>query len=59
MDTNDPILAAYKQAFPDVFSDLGELSADLKMHLRYPENLFSIQADQYKNLSYDRPAGIL
>jgi len=25
---NDPILAAYKQAFPDVFSDLDELSAD-------------------------------
>jgi hypothetical protein len=55
MDTNDPILAAYKQAFPDVFSDLGELSADLKMHLRYPENLFSIQADQYKTFHMTDP----
>jgi len=33
--------------FRGVFQDLNQLSADLKMHLRYPEDLFSIQADQY------------
>jgi uncharacterized membrane protein (UPF0182 family) len=27
--------------------DLNQLSPDLKAHLRYPEDLFSIQADQY------------
>jgi len=47
MDPNDPVLAVYCSAFPGVFKDLNRLSADLKTHLRYPEDLFSIQADQY------------
>ena len=47
MDPNDPVLAVYQRAFPGVFMDLNRLSADLKAHLRYPEDLFSIQADQY------------
>ncbi|MFY9655589.1 MAG: UPF0182 family protein, partial [Methylocystis sp.] len=55
MDPEDPILAAYRQAFPDVFSDLGDLSGDLKKHLRYPENLFSIQADQYRTFHMTDP----
>jgi uncharacterized membrane protein (UPF0182 family) len=48
MDPNDPVLAVYRRAFPGVFTDLARLSADLRMHLRYPEDLFSIQADQYR-----------
>jgi hypothetical protein len=48
MDPNDSILQVYRRAFPDVFMDLNQLSADLKAHLRYPEDLFSIQADQYR-----------
>jgi uncharacterized membrane protein (UPF0182 family) len=47
MDPNDPVLAVYRLAFPGVFNDLNQLSPDLKSHLRYPEDLFSIQADQY------------
>ncbi len=45
MDPSDPVLAAYRRAFPGVFLDLDQLSPDLKAHLRYPEDLFSIQAD--------------
>jgi uncharacterized membrane protein (UPF0182 family) len=48
MDPADPVLAVYRKAFPGVFKDLSQLSADLKQHLRYPEDLFSIQADLYK-----------
>ena len=48
MDPNDPVLAVYRRAFPGVFKNLNQLSADLKTHLRYPEDLFSIQADQYR-----------
>jgi len=47
MDPTDPVLAVYRRAFPGVFKDLNQLSPDLKSHLRYPEDLFSIQADQY------------
>ena len=48
MDPTDPVLAVYRRAFPGVFKDLDRLSADLKQHLRYPEDLFAIQADEYK-----------
>ena len=55
MDPKDPILAVYRRAFPGVFKDLDQLSADLKKHLRYPEDLFAIQADQYKTFHMTDP----
>ncbi len=55
MDTDDPVLAAYRRAFPGVFMNLNQLSADLKTHLRYPEDLFSIQADQYRTFHMTVP----
>jgi uncharacterized membrane protein (UPF0182 family) len=48
MDPNDPVLGVYRRAWPGVFRDLGELSPDLKRHLRYPEDLFDVQADVYR-----------
>ena len=55
MDPKDPVLAVYRQAFPGVFNDLSELSADLKLHLRYPEDLFGVQADQYRTFHMTDP----
>ena len=55
MDPKDPVLAVYRQAFPGVFHDLSELSADLKRHLRYPEDIFSVQADQYRTFHMTDP----
>ena len=55
MDQKDPVLAVYRRAFPDVFKDLDQLSADLKTHLRYPEDLFSIQADLYRTFHMTVP----
>jgi hypothetical protein len=55
MDPKDPILAAYGRAFPGVFKDLASLPPDLKAHLRYPEDLFAIQADEYKTFHMTDP----
>jgi uncharacterized membrane protein (UPF0182 family) len=55
MDPNDPVLEVYRRAFPDLFKDLNQLSADLKKHLRYPEDLFSIQADLYRTFHMTVP----
>ena len=55
MDPADPVLAVYRRAFPGVFKDLNQLSADLKAHLRYPEDIFSIQADQYRTFHMTVP----
>jgi uncharacterized membrane protein (UPF0182 family) len=55
MDPKDPIVAAYSRAFPGVFQNLDELSPDLKSHLRYPEDLFAIQSDEYKTFHMTDP----
>ncbi len=55
MDPDDPVLGVYRKAFPGVFRELGELSEDLKRHLRYPEDLFTIQADMYRTYHMTAP----
>jgi uncharacterized membrane protein (UPF0182 family) len=47
-DPGEPVLAAYARAFPGMFKGLDELPADLRAHLRYPEDLFSIQVEKYR-----------
>ena len=55
MDPKDPVLSMYQRAFPGVFKDLSELPADLETHLRYPEDLFAIQATQYQSFHMTDP----
>jgi uncharacterized protein len=47
VDEEDPILRAWRSAFPDLFTPLAAMPAELKEHLRYPEDLFRIQTDVY------------
>jgi uncharacterized protein len=46
-DDTDPLLRAWGKAFPGLFAPRSAMSADLQAHLRYPEDLFSIQTDRY------------
>ncbi|HEU4434942.1 MAG TPA: UPF0182 family protein, partial [Pyrinomonadaceae bacterium] len=46
-DTNDPLLAAYRGIFPDLFRDASEMPADLRTHIRYPETLIRAQGEVY------------
>jgi len=55
MDPQDPILALYRKAFPAAFKDLADMPSDLKKHLRYPEDLFAIQADLYRTYHMTSP----
>jgi uncharacterized membrane protein (UPF0182 family) len=55
MDSKDPVLGMYERAFPGVFKDLTGLPADLKAHLRYPEDLFGIQSTQYETFHMTDP----
>ena len=47
-DPSDPILATYRRIFPGLFQPLAAMPADLRQHIRYPEDLFYIQALEYR-----------
>ncbi|MFZ1753908.1 MAG: UPF0182 family protein [Caldilineaceae bacterium] len=47
VDEDEPIIAAYRKIFPDLFSDYAAMPADQKAHIRYPNDLFSIQANMF------------
>ena len=46
-DNADPILAAWRGIFPDLFKDGSQMPAWLHKHVRYPELLLSLQAQIY------------
>lgn len=46
-DPGDPIIRAWRRVFPTIFRDADDMSPDLRAHLRYPEDLFRVQAEQY------------
>jgi uncharacterized membrane protein (UPF0182 family) len=47
MDEKDPIVKTYAKIFPDLFKPFSEMPEDLKKHIRYPRDLFEIQAKTY------------
>lgn len=46
-DEEDPILAAWRSAFPGTVEDRSEMSEQLLDHVRYPEDLFKVQRYQF------------
>jgi uncharacterized membrane protein (UPF0182 family) len=47
-DEKDPVLAAYRELYPKLFVSGAEMPAGIRAHLRYPEDLFKLQAEVYK-----------
>ena len=47
MDPSDPVIQTYEKAFKGMFTPASAMSADLKQHLRYPEDIFTVQATTY------------
>ena len=48
MDSADPIAATYQRIFPGLFKPFAAMPPDLQKHIRYPEDLFLIQARLYQ-----------
>jgi uncharacterized membrane protein (UPF0182 family) len=47
MDPKDPIIETYRKAFPHMFTSASKMSPELRNHLRYPEDIFTVQATMY------------
>jgi uncharacterized membrane protein (UPF0182 family) len=55
-DANDPIAATFARIFPDTFKPISEMPASLRAHVRYPEDIFAIQAQIYSTYHMTQPA---
>jgi len=47
VDQKDPLIKVYKNIFPQVFKNFDQMPGDLKEHIRYPKDLFQVQAELY------------
>jgi uncharacterized membrane protein (UPF0182 family) len=54
-DDKDPIILAYQHLFPELFRPKSEMPADLRAHTRYPEVLFTVQAEIYRAYHMTNP----
>lgn len=54
-DPSDPIIATYAKVFPGTFKPLDQMPAGLRQHMRYPEDLFKVQSEVYRNYHMQDP----
>ena len=55
VEAEEPIIAAYTRIFPALFRPFSAMPADLRAHIRYPNDLFSIQASVFRTYQMTEP----
>lgn len=53
VDESDPLIRAYRKAFPELFTDGDEVPEELEAHFRYPEDLFVVQTNMWGRYHLD------
>jgi hypothetical protein len=53
--TDDPIIKAYRKMLPGLFRDRSAMPENLRRHIRYPEDLFTVQAEMYGTYHMTNP----
>lgn len=59
VDDSDPILAAWRSAFPDLFVDGAEAPDDIRDNFRYPEDIFQVQTDMWSTFVVSDPVQLI
>jgi uncharacterized membrane protein (UPF0182 family) len=54
-DANDPLVRTWAAVFNGIFQPLDSMPADLRAHLRYPEDLFRMQTALYATYHMTQP----
>lgn len=57
IDPDDPLIRAYSEAFPKLFTPRSKIPRDLAEHFRYPEDLFKVQTTMYGRYHLVDPNG--
>jgi uncharacterized membrane protein (UPF0182 family) len=52
---DDPIIKAYQKMLPGLFKDRSAMPVNLQRHVRYPEDLFTAQAEMYGTYHMTNP----
>ncbi|HLZ82355.1 MAG TPA: UPF0182 family protein, partial [Caulobacteraceae bacterium] len=52
---DDPIIKAYRKMLPGLFRDRAAMPQTLRRHVRYPEDLFTVQAEMYGTYHMTNP----
>jgi uncharacterized protein len=51
----DPLIRTWARAFPGIFTPLDSMPADLRAHLRYPDDIYRVQTGLYTTYHMDAP----
>jgi uncharacterized membrane protein (UPF0182 family) len=54
-DPEDPVIRTYAKAFPGLLKPLADMPNDLQAHIRYPEDLFAVQARMFATYHMQDP----
>jgi uncharacterized membrane protein (UPF0182 family) len=54
-DPDDPIIQVYQRIFPEIFQPMSQMPEDLRKHVRYPEDIFTIQTFIYSIYHMENP----
>jgi hypothetical protein len=55
LDPNDPVAATWAKIFPDLFTPDAEMPSEVREHLRYPLDMFSLQSELYLRYHITNP----
>jgi len=55
IDQKDPVIEVYKNIFPQLFKNFDQMPEDLQEHIRYPKDLFQVQAELYSTYHMTDP----
>jgi uncharacterized protein len=54
-DPDDPIIKAYAKAFPTLFKPIAAMPAEIRQHVRYPEDFYNVQVSVYRTYHMTDP----
>jgi uncharacterized membrane protein (UPF0182 family) len=55
IDQQDPVIRAYQDAFPQLFTRASRMPNSVRVHFRYPQDLFRAQTDVYRTYHMTNP----
>ena len=59
MPIDDPIIRAWRGAFPELFTDFDRMPAELRDHLRYPQDFFRVQTNMFARYQVVDPEALI